>query len=177
MLRQFTRQNQAYRCLYLTGRDGRLLRVRGELCSSIRHLRQPQRKFQLTGRFSRDALKDIVDEGIENSHRFIGNTSVRVHLLQHCTLESAHEARKYKTRPILTLVDVGRVGLLARALSLLLVITRRWRRLLRGPENCAISSQTIASSSSSATTTHFLAALAPSVDLAGALPAVEAGAF
>jgi len=176
VLRQFTRQDQAYRCLYLTGRDGRLLGVRGELCSSIRHHPSTQRKFRLTGRFSRDALKDIVDEGIENSHRFIGNTSVRVHLLQHCTLESAR-ARKYKTRRILTLVDVGRVGLLARALSLLLVFTRCWRRLLRGPENCAISSQTLASSSSSATITHFLAALAPSVDLAGALPAVEAGAF
>ena len=72
----------------------------------------------------------------------------------------------------LTFVDVGRICLFARTLALLLIITRSGRCLLCGsgkglnidkPQRRAF--------------THFFAAFAPSVDLAGALPAVEAGAF
>lgn len=74
----------------------------------------------------------------------------------------------------LTLVDVGRVGLLSGALALLLVaVSARGSGLLGGPKAKVRNAQ----NTRVAGGTHFFAAFAPSVDLAGALPAVEAGAF
>ena len=40
--------------------------------------------YQLTRSLSGNALEDIVDEGVENSHRLVGDTSVRVDLLEDC---------------------------------------------------------------------------------------------
>ena len=36
----------------------------------------------LTGSLSGDPLEDIVDEGVENGHRLVGDTSVRVDLFE-----------------------------------------------------------------------------------------------
>jgi hypothetical protein len=80
----------------------------------------------------------------------------------------------------LTLVDVGRISLLAGALALLLLTISSWCGLLGGPKCKArqTSSRTEIGSWSAKDKTHFLAALAPSVDLAGALPpTAEAGAL
>jgi hypothetical protein len=75
VLGELTRKHQTDSSLDLTGRKGGLLVVGGQL-SSLRG----------------DAFKDIVDEGVHDGHSLLGDTSVRVDLLQH-------------------LVDVRRVGL------------------------------------------------------------------
>lgn len=66
MLGQFTRKDKTDRGLDFTRRDGRLLRVRGKARS-----------------FAGNALKDVVDERVENGHGLVGDTSVRVDLLQY----------------------------------------------------------------------------------------------
>jgi len=79
----------------------------------------------------------------------------------------------WKMEVRLTLVDVGRIGLFARTLALLLVVIASCGlRLFGGPggELEIPKPQKICSA-------YFFAAFAPSVDLAGAFPAVEAGAF
>jgi len=81
--------------LDLAGRDGRLLVVGSEL-----------------GGLAGDALKDVVDERVQDEHGLVGDTSVGVDLLE-------------------DLVDVGRVGLLA-DLALLLLVTVSGGRLLDG---------------------------------------------
>jgi len=88
VLGEFTWQDQSYGCLDLSRRDGRLLVVCGKL-----------------GGLSGDALEDVVDEGVEDGHGTVGDTSVRVDLLEH-------------------LVDVGRIGLLPGLGALLLLA--RW---------------------------------------------------
>ena len=65
MLGQFTRQDESDRGLDLTGRDGRLLRVRGEF-----------------GGFGGNALEDVVDEGVEDGHGLVGDTGIGVDLLK-----------------------------------------------------------------------------------------------
>lgn len=65
MLGQFSGQDESDRGLDLTGRDRRLLRVRGEL-----------------GGFGGDALEDVVDEGVENGHGLVGDTGIGVDLLK-----------------------------------------------------------------------------------------------
>jgi len=67
------------------------------------------------GCLRRDALEDIVDERVEDGHGLVRDTRIRVDLLE-------------------DLVDVRRVGLLARLLALLLLTvgSRRGRLLGRG---------------------------------------------
>ena len=38
----------------------------------------------LTGSLSSNALEDVVDEGVEDGHRLVGDTRVRVDLLEDC---------------------------------------------------------------------------------------------
>lgn len=85
MLGQLTGQDETDRGLDLARGDGGLLVVGSKL-----------------GSLRGDALEDIVDEGVEDRHGAVGDTSVRVDLLQ-------------------DLVNVGGVGLLARLGALLLV--------------------------------------------------------
>ena len=65
MLGQLTRQKETNGSLDFARSDGRLLVV----------LRQ-------TRSFSGNALKDVVNEGVHNSHGFRGNASVRMDLLE-----------------------------------------------------------------------------------------------
>jgi len=37
-----------------------------------------------TGSLCGDTLENIIDKGVEDGHGLVGNTSVRVHLLEHC---------------------------------------------------------------------------------------------
>jgi hypothetical protein len=92
VLAQFTGEDQSGGSLDLSGRDGGSLVVSSQL-----------------GGFGSKSLKDILNEGVEDSHGLVGDTSVGVDLLQYS-------------------VDVGRVGLLADLGSLLLV-TRLGSRL------------------------------------------------
>jgi hypothetical protein len=85
VLGKLTGQDQADRGLDFSGRDGGLLVVGSEL-----------------GGLGGDALEDIVDEGVQDGHGTVGDTSVGVDLLE-------------------DLVDVGAVGLLAGLGALLLV--------------------------------------------------------
>jgi len=85
MLGKFTGKDKSDRGLNLSGRDGGLLVV----CGKLRGL-------------GSNALEDIIDEGVQNGHGAVGNTSVGVNLLK-------------------DFVDIGRVGLLARLRSLLLL--------------------------------------------------------
>jgi hypothetical protein len=82
VLGQFAGERQADGRLDLAGGQGGLAVVAGELAS-----------------LGRDALEDVVDEGVHDGHALLGDARLGVHLLQH-------------------LVDVRRVGLdaLARAL-------------------------------------------------------------
>lgn len=43
-------------------------------------------KLRLTRRLSRDALEDVVDERVQDGHRLVGDTSIRVDLLEDYTL-------------------------------------------------------------------------------------------
>jgi hypothetical protein len=74
MLGKFSRKHQANSSLDLAAGQGCLLVVGGKLSS-----------------FSGNALKDIIDEGVHDRHALLGDSSVRVDLLEH-------------------LVDVGRVS-------------------------------------------------------------------
>lgn len=74
MLGKFTREHEADSSLDFSAAECCLLVVCGEL-SCLRS----------------DALEDIVDEGVHNGHALLGDSSVRVDLLEH-------------------LVDVGAVG-------------------------------------------------------------------
>ena len=85
---QFTGQKQPDGGLDLAGADGRFLVVVGE-----------------AGGFGGDALEDVVHERIHDAHGFAGDTSVRMHLLQH-------------------LVDIYSIALLSLSPSLLLSISR-----------------------------------------------------
>lgn len=95
MLGQFTRENEANSGLDLAGGDGGTLVVGGQL-----------------GGFGGDALKDVVDEGVQDGHGLVGDTSVGVDLLQHT-------------------VNVGGVGFLA-SNTLLLVARGSLDLLLSG---------------------------------------------
>jgi len=86
VLGKLTGEDEANGSLDLTGGDGGLLVVSGKL-----------------GSLGRNTLENIIDERVENGHRTVGDTSVRVNLLQN-------------------LVDVGRVGLLP-GLGTLLLLT------------------------------------------------------
>jgi len=78
----------------------------------------------------------------------------------------------------LTLVDVRRIGFLSGALSLLLLPISSRSGLLGSPFNIESKTRSTTHPSMFNTMmTHFFAPLAPSVDFAGALPAVEAGPF
>ncbi|XP_011818313.1 PREDICTED: uncharacterized protein LOC105526835 [Colobus angolensis palliatus] len=89
VLGQLPRQQQAHRRLNLPRGDSRALVV----------MRQ-------AGSLTRDALEDVVDEGIHDPHGFGGDAGVRMDLLQH-------------------LVHVHRVALLAAALTLLSILLLR----------------------------------------------------
>ena len=89
-------------------------------------------KKRRTGCLSGNTLEDIVDEGVENGHRLVGDTSVRVDLLEDCASRQFQVlVCKLKCKSgRLTLVDVRGVGLLARlAPLLLLTVCARGRRL------------------------------------------------
>ena len=43
------------------------------------------REEKRTGSFSSDTFEDIVDEGVKNGHRLVGDTSIRVDLLEDYT--------------------------------------------------------------------------------------------
>ena len=66
MLGQLPGQDQADSGLDLTGGDGGLLGITGELAS-----------------LSGDLVKHVVDERVEDAHGLGGDSSVRVHLLEH----------------------------------------------------------------------------------------------
>lgn len=83
MLRQLSWQDQSDSGLDLSGRDGGLLVVGSQL-----------------GGLGGDSLEDVVDKGVHDGHGLLGDTGVRVGLLQ-------------------DLVDVGGVGLLSGLGSLL----------------------------------------------------------
>jgi len=89
VLGKFTREDEADGSLDLTRRDGGALVVSSQL-----------------GSFTGDALEDVVHKGIEDRHGFVGDSGVRVDLLQDS-------------------VDVGAVSLLAD-----LALTTAFGRLL-----------------------------------------------
>ena len=66
MLGQFTGKHEANSSLDLAAAEGGLLVVSGELSG-----------------FSGDALENVINERIHNGHTLLGNTSIRVNLLQH----------------------------------------------------------------------------------------------
>ena len=66
VLGQFTGKHEANSSLDLAAAEGGLLVVSGELSG-----------------FSGDALENVVDERVHDGHSFLGDTSVRVDLLQH----------------------------------------------------------------------------------------------
>ena len=50
----------------------------------MNHCKANASEERRTGSFSSDTFEDIVDEGVKNSHRLIGDTSIRVDLLEDC---------------------------------------------------------------------------------------------
>ena len=86
-----------------------------------------------------DALKDVVDERVEDEHGLVRDTSVRVDLLEDLRRREEQQGvsrpvvkRSTQPPPIRThLVDVGRVGLLA-GLALALLVVAAGRGLLDG---------------------------------------------
>jgi hypothetical protein len=49
----------------------------------VRNRRKAQKRGRkLTGGLGRDTLEDVVDKGVEDGHRLVGDTSVRVDLLE-----------------------------------------------------------------------------------------------
>jgi hypothetical protein len=116
VLGELTRQDEANRGLDLTGRDGRFFRVRREL-----------------RRLGGDTLEDVVDKRVENGHGLVRDTRVGVDLLKDCEGAIRKLLGKRKEWGGRTFVDVGRISLFARALTLLLVLAGRGCRLLCGP--------------------------------------------
>ena len=96
VLGQLPGQQQAHGRLDLPGGDGRTLVVMSQ-----------------TRRLARDALEDVVDEGVHDAHGLGRDAGVRVDLLQH-------------------LVHVHGVALLAAALALLTVLLLRLGHRLLG---------------------------------------------
>ena len=91
----------------------------------------------LTGSLGRNALEDVVDKGVEDGHRLVGDTSVGMDLLKDYMRErrmsTKFGALRLNGR---TLVDVRGVSLLAPLPALLLLAVsssaaRRLRGLLR----------------------------------------------
>ena len=66
MLGEFTREHEADSSLDLAGADRSPLGVTSQAAG-----------------LSGDALKDVVDERVQDNHGLLGDTSVWVHLLQH----------------------------------------------------------------------------------------------
>ena len=66
MLSKLTGEHQTYSSLNLSGRESRLLIVSGKLSS-------------LGG----DTLEDIIDEGVHDGHSLLGDTGIRVDLLEY----------------------------------------------------------------------------------------------
>lgn len=85
VLGKFTREDESDRGLDLTGGDGGLLVVGSKL-----------------GGLGSNTLEDVIDEGVQNGHGTVGDTGVRVNLLE-------------------DLIDIRGVGLLPGLGSLLLV--------------------------------------------------------
>jgi len=85
VLGEFTREDETDSGLDFTRRNGGTLVVSSQL-----------------GGFRGDTFKDIVDERVQDGHGLVGDTSIRVNLLQ-------------------DLVDVGGVGFTTRNLSLLAI--------------------------------------------------------
>ena len=89
-----------------------------------------------TGGFCSNALENVVHERVEDGHRLVRDTRVRVDLLEDYVAEQ-HITRQHQTRLIVaehvaaprTLVDVGAVRLLADLLALLLLALSARRRL------------------------------------------------
>lgn len=86
VLGKFTGKNETDSSLNFTRRDGRTLVVSSKL-----------------GSFGGNAFKDVIDEGVQDRHGLVGDTSVGVDLLQDT-------------------VNVGGVGFLASDLSLLVTL-------------------------------------------------------
>ncbi len=86
-----------------------------------------EEESQRTRSLSSNTFKDVVDEGVEDGHRLVGDTSIRVNLLQHCTIDDAsgYESRSKISQPTRTLVDIRAVSLLSRLLTLLLLAISR----------------------------------------------------
>lgn len=72
MLGQLAGQDEPDRRLDLARGDGRLLVVGSKL-----------------GGLGRDALEDVVDERVQDGHGAVGDTSVRVHLLEDCARDAS----------------------------------------------------------------------------------------
>ena len=72
-----------------------------------------------TGSLSRNTFEDVVDEGVEDGHRLVGDTGVRMHLLEDWNFMNIPVKSTFKAQR--TLVDVRGVSLLATLLTLLLV--------------------------------------------------------
>ena len=92
----------------LAGRKGGLLRVSGQLAG-----------------FTSKALEDVVDERVHDRHTFLGDASVRVHLLEHLV-----DVRGVRLNALLGALLAGRLlwrlgGFLGRSLSLLTQIRRK----------------------------------------------------
>jgi hypothetical protein len=93
-----------------------------------------------TGGLRGDTFKDIVHERVKDGHSLVGDTGIRVYLLEHCmkTRQIRVNTRKIKLMKH-TLVDVRRVSLLPQLFALLLLVSwgrsflrRRRRSLLSG---------------------------------------------
>ena len=74
-----------------------------------------------TGSLGGDSFKDVIDKRVEDGHGLVGDTRVRMHLLENCT-RHGDQRRVSGIGPSggLTLVNVRRVRLLSQLLSLLL---------------------------------------------------------
>ena len=76
MLGKLTREDEADGGLNLARRDGGLLVVGGKL-----------------GGLGGDALENVVDKGVQDRHGTVGDTGVRVNLLQDCTKKSVSKSK------------------------------------------------------------------------------------
>jgi hypothetical protein len=109
VLGKLTGKDEADGSLDLTGGDGGFLVVSGKLGSLGRNTLENIWVAKLASRSKNEGWKSgshTIDERVENRHRTVGDTSVRVNLLQN-------------------LVDVGRVGLLPGLGTLLLLTAGR----------------------------------------------------
>lgn len=82
MLGKLTREDEADGGLDLSRRNGRLLGVSGEFCKGIRRTKDNLLKLIRTGCLSGDALEDVVDEAVQDSHRLVRDTGIGVDLLE-----------------------------------------------------------------------------------------------